>query len=103
MGLPSTDFSRPPSSDPADIPGSLAELCPELDEWKPKIMDQDQVIWKHPTKSWTFLMRTSQSVEEEVEELQRTGVSGVLLHDVTFGPEPHPICSNHRALFIQAV
>ena len=104
MGLSSTAFSWPPSVDPATLLGPLTDqICSELIQWKPKITEQDEVFWRHPNKSWTFLMRMGRPVEDEVTELQQQGISGVVLHDVRFGPEADPTCSQHRSLFIQAV
>lgn len=100
VGLPSLEFIN---SDLTTVP-SLAELCRQLGQWRPKIVDRDQVSWRHPNKSWSFRMRMGNLIREEVEDMRKQKkMAGVLLYDISFGPEDNPTCAKHRELFVESV
>ncbi|KAI9552131.1 hypothetical protein GHT06_022468 [Daphnia sinensis] len=104
MGLPSVVFKIPHSQDPSSIP-SFTELCrgSNLKQWKPKIKDDDQVIWSHPEKQWKFSMKTGRAVIKQMNN-NDLRTAGVLLFDVPFRLErSNPICSRHKTLFIDSL
>ncbi|XP_057380346.1 uncharacterized protein LOC130702741 [Daphnia carinata] len=105
MGFPSVVFKIPHSQDRFSIP-SVAELCQDsnLKQWKPKIEDDDQVIWSHAEKPWKFSMKMGRAVTKQLSKIANNSLrTGILLFDVSFRLERNPICFRHRALFIDSL
>lgn len=105
MGLPSVVFKIPHSQDHSSIP-SFTELCQSsnLKQWKPKIKDDDQVIWSHPEKQWKFSMKMGRAVIKQLSKIHNKSLrTGILLFDVPFRLERNPICFRHRSLFIDSL
>jgi len=100
MGLSSVVFNIDTVT--TTIP-SYSKLCQNLQEWKPEIMEEGQIRWSHPNKSWSFWMRMGPSVEEEVNELRRWGVAGIVIHDISLEPQVNPTCAKHREFFLQSI
>lgn len=104
-GLSSVVFVVPESEKRSNIP-SFSELCSgsNLNQWKPKIQPDDQVVWKHSEKKWKFAMQMGLAVANQMKKIRRNNSrAGILLFDVPFRFEDNPICSRHRTLFIDSL
>ena len=105
IGLSSVIFVVPDSEKRSNIP-SFTELCngSNLNQWKPKIQPDDQVVWKHSEKKWKFEMQMGLAVTNQMKKIRRNNSRAeILLFDVPFRFEDNPICSKHRTLFIDSL
>ena len=105
IGLSSVVFVVPNLEDRSKIP-SFNELCNGsiLNQWKPRIQPDDQVMWKHSEKKWKFAMQMGLAVTNQMNRIHpNNSRAGILIFDVSFRIEDNPICSRHKTLFIDSL
>ena len=103
LGVLSAHISASLSTDLSTIP-TMAEICdgPEFSAWRPRRLEDDQLIWSNPKKNWSFRMLMGNSVTDQICSVSPKDIT-FMIFDVSFSQPTNPVCSRHKDYFVQAV